>query len=73
MFDFDQTRAVAGTAVRMVPVFRCLGEKWLVARSKFSRRIISVRKVVRTRFLISSDNRALPVPTRASLTAAAAT
>lgn len=70
--EFDQTRAAAETEATSVLVVRCLGRKRLAARSRFSRRIINVRKVVSTRFLTSSDKRTLPVPRWASLTADAA-
>ena len=63
----------AVAAVASVGVVRRLGKKGFAGRSRFSRRIISVWKVVRTRFLISSDNRAFPVPMRASFMAEAAT
>ena len=64
---------LAQAAVASVLAVRCLGKKGFAGRSRFSRRIISVRKVVRTRLLISSDNRELPVPMRASFIAEAAT
>jgi hypothetical protein len=70
----DQKCAAAGMVVGSVLALRdLLGVKGFAGRSKFSRRIISVRKVVRTRFLISSGNRMLPVQTRASFMAEAAT
>jgi hypothetical protein len=64
---------LAQAAVASVLAVRRLGKKGFAGRSRFSRRIISVRKVVRTRLLISSDSRELPVPMRASFIADAAT
>lgn len=64
---------MAQAAVASVLAVRRLGKKGFAGRSSFSRRIINVWKVVRTRFLISSDNRELPVPMRASFIAEAAT
>src|ERR1700756_3672261 len=69
-----QKCAAAGKVAGAGLAFRdLLGVKGFAGRSKFSRRIISVRKVVRIRFLISSGNRMLPVHTRASFMADAAT
>jgi hypothetical protein len=71
--EFDQICALAEIAVASILDFRGLGKNGFAGRSRFSRRIINVRKVVRTRFLISSDNRTLPVPMRANFMAEAAT
>src|SRR6266853_2501509 len=70
----DQKCTAAGKVVGSVLALRdLLGVKGFAGRSKFSRRIIRVRKVVRMRFLISSGNRMFPVETMASFMAEAAT
>lgn len=71
--EFVLIGAATQAAVASVLFVRDLGRKGFTGRSRFSRRIISVRNVVRTRFLISSVNRTLPVPMRASFMAEAAT
>jgi hypothetical protein len=53
--------------------FRSQGTDLLVTQSRFSRKIIRVRKVVRTRFFVSSGMRRLPVATQASFIADMAT
>jgi hypothetical protein len=70
---FDQVGGAAQAAVASGLLVRRLGRKGFTGRSRFSRRIISVRNVVRIRFFISSDNRTLPVPIWANFMAAAAT